>query len=278
MRKRLRRVERAAEASMIILTLMFAFPLYVAVSSAFKTEHQLDASPLGLPSPIQFGNFSDAWRTASIGPAFLSTAIITVASVFGLVLFGSLAGYVIARRNQHLSTVAYYGFLIGLILPPLLALIPLYNLMQRSHLIGTYWSLILIYIGGQMPLTVFLFAGFIRSLSPVYEEAALVDGASRWTIYFRIVFPLIRPIAGTVMILNAAFIWNDFLNPLLYLAGSNKQTLAVSIYTFVGTYTQQWNLIFAGSVLAALPMVGIFLVLQRSFLKSFAGVLAGAHN
>jgi raffinose/stachyose/melibiose transport system permease protein len=150
--------------------------------------------------------------------------------------------------------------------------------MRTSHLIGTYWSLILIYIGGQMPLTVFLFAGFIRSLSPVYEEAALVDGAPRWMIYWRIVFPLMRPVVGTVMILNAAFIWNDFLNPLLYLAGSNKQTLAVSVYTFVGTYTQQWNLIFAGAVLAALPMIGIFLVLQRSFLKSFAGVLAGAHN
>jgi raffinose/stachyose/melibiose transport system permease protein len=276
MKKRYGRAAAAWEAVMILATLIYAFPLYTAVSSAFKSERQLDKSPLGLPSPIHFDTFSQAWRSADIGQAFLSTAIITVASVLGLVLFGSLAGYVIARRQQRMSTVAYYGFLVGLLLPPLLTLIPLYNMIRDAGLLGTYWSLIFVYIGGQMPFTVFLFAGFIRSLSPVYEEAAMVDGAPPWRIYTRIVFPLIRPIVGTVMILNSAFIWNDFLNPLLYLTGSGKQTLAISIYSFVGIYTQQWNLIFAGAVLAALPMIGIFLLLQRSFLKSFAGVLTGS--
>jgi raffinose/stachyose/melibiose transport system permease protein len=205
----------------------------------------------------------------------LSTAIITVASVFGLVLFGSLAAYTIARRKERLSTVAYYGFLTGLLLPAQLALIPLYNLMHQAGLLGTYWSLIIVYIGGQMPFTIFLFAGFIRSLPRVYEEAAMVDGAGTVTIFLRIVIPLIGPILGTVMILNAVFIWSDFLTPLLYLTGSNKQTLAVSIYTFVGQYVQQWNLIFAGVVIASLPMVGLFLILQRSFIRSFAGVLQG---
>jgi len=275
MRQRYGRKAAAFEVMMIVIVLVFAFPLYTAIVSSFKTEHQLYASPLGLPSPIHLSNFSQAWNAADIGQAFLNTAIITVTSVFGLVLFGSLAGYVIARRQQRLGTFAYYGFLVGLLLPPLLALIPLYDMIRSAGLIGTYWSLIFIYIGGQMPFTVFLFAGFMRSLSPVYEEAAMVDGAPTWRIYTSVVFPLIRPIVGTVMILNSAFIWNDFLNPLLYLTGSGKETLAVSIYSFVGIYTQQWNLIFAGAVLAALPMVGLFFVLQRSFLKSFGGVLAG---
>jgi raffinose/stachyose/melibiose transport system permease protein len=210
-----------------------------------------------------------------MGQAFLSTTIITVASVFGLVVLGSLAAYVIARRTQRLSTIVYYFFLVGLLLPPLLTLIPLYTMIRDAGLLGTYWSLIIVYIGGQMPFTIFLFAGFMRSLSPVYEEAAMVDGASSWNIYLRIVLPLIRPIVGTVIILNAVFIWNDFLNPLLYLAGSGKQTLAVSIYSFVGVYSTQWSLIFAGVVMAALPMVGVFLLLQKSFLRSFGAVLKG---
>jgi raffinose/stachyose/melibiose transport system permease protein len=263
------------EAFMIVVTLIFAFPMYIVVSSAFKSEHELNLSPLGLPNVLDIDNFAKAWDEAQMGSALLSTAIITVASVFGLVLFGSLAAYTIARRKERLSTVAYYGFLTGLLLPAQLALIPLYNLMHQAGLLGTYWSLIIVYIGGQMPFTIFLFAGFIRSLPRVYEEAAMVDGAGTVTIFLRIVIPLIGPILGTVMILNAVFIWSDFLTPLLYLTGSNKQTLAVSIYTFVGQYVQQWNLIFAGVVIASLPMVGLFLILQRSFIRSFAGVLQG---
>jgi raffinose/stachyose/melibiose transport system permease protein len=274
-RRRYGRRTAAFEGLMIVITLVFAFPLYIAVSSAFKTERQVYASPLGLPSPVQFGNFKEAWTGADIGQAFLSTTIITVASVFGLVVFGSLAAYVIARRAQRMSTIAYYGFLAGLLLPPLLTMIPLYDMIRDAGLLGTYWSLVIVYIGGQMPFTIFLFAGFMRGLPPVYEEAAMVDGASTWRIYLQIVLPLIRPIVGTVIILNGVFIWNDFLNPLLYLAGSGKQTLAVSIYSFVGVYSTQWNLIFAGVVMSALPMVGVFCLLQRSFLKSFAGVLKG---
>ena len=275
MKRRYTRKTAIFEVVMIATTLFLAFPLYIAVSSAFKTEQQVYASPLGLPSPVKFGNFREAWNGADMGQAFLSTTIITVISVLGLVVFGSLAGYVIARRRQRLSTIAYYGFLVGLLLPPLLTLIPLYTMIRDAGLLGTYWSLIIVYIGGQMPFTIFLFAGFMRSLPPVYEEAAMVDGASTWNIYVRIVLPLIRPIVGTVIILNAVFIWNDFLNPLLYLAGSGKQTLAVSIYSFVGVYSTQWSLIFAGVVMAALPMIGVFFLLQRSFLRSFGAVLKG---
>lgn len=263
------------EMFMILTTLFLAFPLYIAVSSAFKTEEQVYASPLGLPVPVHFGNFREAWVGANMGQAFLSTTIITVGSVFGLVAFGSLAAYVIARRTERWSTVAYYGFLVGLLLPPLLTMIPLYAMIRDAGLLGTYWSLIIVYIGGQMPFTIFLFAGFMRTLPIMYEEAAMVDGASTWSIYTKIVLPLIKPIVGTVIILNSVFIWNDFLNPLLYLAGSGKQTLAVSIYSFVGVYSTQWALIFAGVVMAALPMIGVFFLLQRSFLRSFEAVLKG---
>jgi raffinose/stachyose/melibiose transport system permease protein len=156
-----------------------------------------------------------------------------------------------------------------------LTLIPLYVLLHDMHLLGTYWSMIVVYVGGQLPFTIFLFAGFMRSLPRDYEEAALVDGAGTMRVIFSIVLPLIRPIVGTVVCLDSVYIWNDFLVPLLYLSGSPHQTLAVSIYEFTGQYFEEWNLIFAGVVIAAVPMVAVFVLLQKSFLKSFAGVLKG---
>jgi raffinose/stachyose/melibiose transport system permease protein len=135
--------------------------------------------------------------------------------------------------------------------------------------------MIVVYVGGQLPFTIFLFAGFMRSLPRDYEEAALVDGAGTMRVIFSIVLPLIRPIVGTVVCLDSVYIWNDFLVPLLYLSGSPHQTLAVSIYEFTGQYFEEWNLIFAGVVIAAVPMVAVFVLLQKSFLKSFAGVLKG---
>ena len=261
------------EAVMICATLLFAFPLYVAIVGSLKSPHDVAASPLGLPLHPVFANFSQAWNEADMGAALLSTVIIAVLSVVGLVTFGSAAAYVLARRKQKLSTFAYYGFLIGILLPSQLVLIPLYVLLHSMHLLGTYWALILVYIGGQMPFTIFLFAGFIRSLPRMYEEAAFVDGAGLIRVLFSIVLPLIRPVVGTVVVLDSVFIWNDFLTPLLYLSGSHEQTLAVSVYQFTGQYFEQWNLIFAGVVIAAMPMVGVFFMFQRSFLKSFRGII-----
>lgn len=275
MKKRYTRATAVGEVLMICATLVFAFPLYVAIVGSLKSQTAIASSPLSLPLAPRFSNFSTAWTSADLGAAFLSTVIITVLSVFGLVALGSTAAYVIARRQQRLSTFAYYGFLIGLLLPVQLALIPLYSLLHSTHLLGTYWSMVIVYIGGQMPFTIFLFAGFIRALPRAYEEAATVDGAGTLRIMVSIVLPMIRPIIGTVMILDGVFIWNDFLTPLLYLSGSNKETLAVAIYNFTGQYVQQWNLIFAGVVISALPMIGLFLILQRSFLKSFATLLKG---
>ena len=275
MRTRYTRRTGALESLMICAALLFVVPLYLAIVGSLKSPHDIAASPLGLPFHPDFANFADAWNEADMGAALLSTVIITVLSCCGLVVFGSLAAYVIARRNQRMSTIAYYGFLVGIVLPPQLTLIPLYVLLHDMHLLGTYWSMIIVYIGGQLPFTIFLFAGFMRSLPRDYEEAAVVDGASTMRVIFSVVLPLIRPVVGTVVCLDAVYIWNDFLVPLLYLSGSPHETLAVSIYEFTGQYFEEWNLIFAGVVIAAVPMIAVFVLLQKSFVKSFAGVLKG---
>jgi len=169
----------------------------------------------------------------------------------------------------------YVLFLLGIILPFQLGMIPLFRFVDDLGLLGSYQGMIVFYTGIQLPFTVFLYTGFIRALPSDYANAALIDGAGHLQAFTKVVFPLLRPITGTVVILNAVFIWNDFLTPLLYLGGSSKETVPVRVFAFVGQYVSDNGLVFAGLVLAALPIIVIFLLLQRYVIKGFAGGLKG---
>jgi raffinose/stachyose/melibiose transport system permease protein len=169
----------------------------------------------------------------------------------------------------------YIIFLLGIILPFQLALVPLYRMVKDAGLLGTYSSMVVFYTGLQAPFTIFLYTGFLRALPREYGEAALVDGATHWQSFRRVTFPLLRPITGTVIILNAVFIWNDFLTPLIYLGGSPNETIPVVVYQFVGQYVSNWGYIFAAVVLATLPMLLLFLLLQRFVIKGFSTGLKG---
>jgi raffinose/stachyose/melibiose transport system permease protein len=165
--------------------------------------------------------------------------------------------------------------MLGLLLPFQLALLPLYQLIRDLRLLGTLWSLVLFYSGLQVPFATFLYMGFLRVIPREYEEAALIDGAGLLSVFWRVVFPLLRPVTGTVVILNAIFIWNDFLTPFLYLSGSDQQTIPVAVFGFIGQYVSQWNLVFAGLVIAMLPILAIYFFMQRHIIKGFAGGLKG---
>jgi raffinose/stachyose/melibiose transport system permease protein len=165
--------------------------------------------------------------------------------------------------------------MLGLLLPFQLALLPLYTTMRDLHLIGSLWGLVVFYSGLQMPFSVFLYTAFLRVMPRDYEEAAVLDGCNPFQAFWRIVFPLLRPVTGTVLILNAIFIWNDFLTPLLYLSGSNHQTIPVAIYTFVGQYTSNWQLVFAGLVMGIAPILLVYFGMQRHIIRGFSGGLKG---
>jgi raffinose/stachyose/melibiose transport system permease protein len=156
-----------------------------------------------------------------------------------------------------------------------LALVPLYRMVKDAGLLGTYTSMVVFYTGLQAPFMIFLYTGFLRALPREYGEAALVDGATHWQSFRRVTFPLLRPITGTVIILNAVFIWNDFLTPLIYLGGSPNETIPVVVYQFVGQYVSNWGYIFAAVVLATLPMLLLFLLLQRFVINGFSKGLKG---
>lgn len=264
-----------AEVAMIAAAVVFLFPVYALVTLSLKDSRQIANSPLSLPSPPTLSNYSSAWTRAALGPSLMNSTIITAGSVVALILLGSFAAYFLARTRARLGYGLYILFLLGIVLPFQLGMIPLYRMVTDLGLIGTHAGMILFYTGIQLPFTVFLYTGFIRALPPDYASAAQIDGASHLQAFTHVVFPLLRPITGTVLILNAVMIWNDFFTPLLYLGGSGYETVPVSIFAFVGQYVSDYGLVFAGLVIGALPIVLLFLVLQRYVIKGFSSGLKG---
>jgi raffinose/stachyose/melibiose transport system permease protein len=265
----------ALELLMIAIAVAFLFPVYALVTLSLKNPQQIAASPLSPPTSPTFSNFGDAWERASFGSALVNSTVITAVSVVILIAVGSFAAYFIARCQTRLGYGMYVLFLLGIVLPFQLGMIPLFTLVDDAGLLGTYQGMVIFYTGIQLPFTIFLYTGFIRALPSDYADAALIDGAGHLRAFTQVVFPLLRPITGTVLILNAVFIWNDFFTPLLYLGGSEKETIPVRIFSFVGQYVSEYGLVFAGLVLAALPILAIFLVLQKYVIKGFSSGLKG---
>jgi raffinose/stachyose/melibiose transport system permease protein len=265
----------ALELGMIFVALLFLFPVYVLVTLSFKSSPEISGGGLGLPSALETSNYSQAWSVAHLGAALVNSTIITALGLVALVAVGSTASYYLARKQSRMSYGLYILFLLGIILPFQLALVPLYRMVKDAGLLGSYTSMVIFYTGLQTPFTIFLYTGFLRALPREYGEAALVDGATHWQSFRRVTFPLLRPITGTVIILNAVFIWNDFLTPLIYLGGSPNETIPVVVYQFVGQYVSNWGYIFAAVVLATLPMLLLFLLLQRFVIKGFTSGLKG---
>jgi raffinose/stachyose/melibiose transport system permease protein len=262
------------ELLLILVAVIFCLPFYLLIAVAFQSTAETYKTPFNFPIPPHFGNFSQAWNTggqAGLGHALVTSLIITIAAVAALIALGSLCAYTLARRTSRMSSALYLIFVIGIILPPQLALIPLYVEMHHLGLVGNETGIIILYIGLLMPLVVFLYTGFIRALPLDYEEAARVDGAGIVRTYVRVVFPLLKPVTGTVAVLAGIIIWNEFFITLIFLSGSKYETLPVALYSFVGEYATRWNLIFAGVIITIAPIVAFYLFAQRQLIRGFSG-------
>ena len=176
-----------------------------------------------------------------------------------------------AHGIERMSTALYFLFVLAIILPFQLGLVPTYAVMRDFGLVGSYLGIILLYTGIWMPFSVFLYTGFVLALPKEYEEASRVDGASALRTFRRVVFPLLRPVTGTVAIFTGLIIWNDFFLSLIYLNGTDKTPLPVAVYSFVGAFASRWNLIFAAVIVSLLPIMIFFLVAQRHLIRGFTG-------
>jgi raffinose/stachyose/melibiose transport system permease protein len=266
------------EAALALVAAIYSVPFYVLIAIALETTAHALKTPLSFPWPPHWGSFSEAWSTggqARLPGALESSLIITISSVAGLIVVGSLCAYTIARRVGRLSNAVYVLFVLGIILPFQLAVIPVYVAMRHLGLVGNYAGMIVLNIGLLTPLTVFLYTGFIRALPRDYEEAARVDGAGLLRTYARVVFPLLRPVTGTVAVVIGITVWNEFFTALIFLAGTRYQTLPVALYSFAGGYVARWNLIMAGVAIAIAPVLAFYLFAQRQLIRGFSAGLKG---
>lgn len=260
----------SALAILGIWTLIALVPLLILIGVALRSRLDLLRSPLALPTDPLWSNFQQAWDNAHLGEAFINSGIVTGCSLVGLVVFGSLAAYPLARRTARWANVTFYYFVAGIIVPFQLIVIPLYREIKSLGLLNTFTGVILVSIAGSLPVVIFLFTGFIRAIPRELEEAAVIDGAGQWRVFWQVIFPLMRPITSTVIITSMLTVWNDFFVPLLFLQSADKQTLPLAIYSFVGQFNNQWPLIFASVIMASLPLILIFLFLQRYFIRGLA--------
>jgi raffinose/stachyose/melibiose transport system permease protein len=257
------------------VTLLFLIPVYLLINLALRPEGDLTPAIIPSSSPT-LDNFKTAWTTSALPGSIITSLVVTAVSCVLVLAFATMAAYPLARSTARLSNLTFYAFLVGLLLPFQLALLPLYFRMRDIGLLGSIWSLVIVYIGVQMPFSVFLITAFVRTSVPVeYEEAARIDGCSNAKVFFYIVVPLLRPVLGTCLILNAVGIWNDFFTPLIYLAGSNNLTIPMAIYQFVGQYVSNWPVIFASLIISMIPVLALYLLFQRYVIQGFAGGLKG---
>ncbi|RAS73143.1 carbohydrate ABC transporter permease [Priestia endophytica] len=253
-----------------VITLFHAIPFYILITTALKERGDY-SSKWVFPTEWDLGNFADAWNEANMSNALINSVVITFFSAVLLIVFGSMAAYPLARRKTKLNKYVYFLFIAIMIIPPLTALVPLYQLVVNIGLMNTRTVVVLNNVASFMPLTIFLYAGFIRSTIPKeLEEAARIDGASTIGIFFKIIFPLLKPITATVLIICSVYIWNDYQFAIFFLQSEEVKTLTVTISSFFGENANNLNIVASAAIIAMLPMVILFLFLQRFFIKGLA--------
>ncbi|MFC0523623.1 carbohydrate ABC transporter permease [Pontibacillus salicampi] len=254
----------------ISVALLHIIPFYILLTTSFKKESD-SSSKWTFPDYVDFSNFSDAWVQANMGTAIFNNVVITVISISLLIVLGSLAAYPLARVASKLNRFMYIAFVAIMIVPPLTILVPLYKFIVDIGGMNTIWAVVLVHISFWMPLTIFLYTGFIRSTIPKeLDESAMIDGANRFQIFFRIIFPLLKPVTASVIIITGMFVWNDYQFSVFFLQETEAQTITVALSKFFSQYSNDVGLVAAGSLIGMLPMVVLFLFLQKYFIQGLA--------
>ena len=260
----------------LVATLLFVLPVYIALTSAFKSQAQILSSPLGLPAPPTLDNLTTALGRGDhlVTAGVANSLVITVLSVGILIPLSSALAFWLSQQRPRIKSPLLIVLALGLMVPPQTVLLPIVQLLRAVGLNNSYPGLILSNVGGgYLSFAVFVYVGFLRTVPRDLIEAARIDGASDARVWWQIVMPLVRPATATVGIFLALWVWNDFLNPLFILGPRQGQTITTGIYVSLGTYSTDYGQLFGIMFLAAcIPVVG-YLLTQREFIR---GLMAGA--
>lgn len=273
MKKRKRRYWIGDAAGLLIAAIVFIIPFAFMLVNALKERREANLLNISLPDVLHWENFLQVFEANNyqIITAFKNSGLLVLGSVLVLIIVGSMGGYVLQRRKDRTMKVCNALIMTGLMVPA--AILPTIWVLQRIHLYKTLTGMIFIEVALHIPFTVMLYRGFMSSIPVELEEAGYIDGCSRWKIFTRIIFPLLKPVTSTVIILNAVTIFNDFTNPLYFLPGAENATVQLTLYNFMGQYASSYNLLFADVILITIPMLILFIFFNKRIVD---GMVAGA--
>ena len=272
MKEASRIARKAIFISGLVLAFAYVTPFLLVFINTFKPKYDILANPLAWPKTFTLDNFQQALHKMEFFRSLTNSIIITVASVSGLIILSSMLAFYLARTRTKFSKSIFLILVASMIVPFQALMIPFMSIFAKFVSLNNRASLIFFYFGFGIALSTFLYHGFISKIPMDLDEAAAMDGASDMTIFWKIMFPMLRPVTATVAIVNALWIWNDFLLPRLVLT-RQSQTLPLSTYLFYGQYSTEYGQAMAGLLLAVLPIILFYLILQKQFIS---GISQGA--
>lgn len=258
-----------------VIAVYTLFPIYFLFVNSFKSQKEIVASPMSLPQIWDMSYLKNAAEQIHLLESVGNTLFITVVAVSLIVLTSSLTAWMMVRNKTKASNALFLVFTAAMLIPFQSVMYPLVSLMEQLGLKNTF-GLILMYGGFGLSMTVFMYHGFFKSVPLSLEEAAVIDGANIFQLFFHIVLPLVKPITATVVITNAMWIWNDYLLPFLIIGNNKSKTLTLSLYyakSLSGQYGNPWELIFPAVLICVIPILIMFIILQRNIIE---GIAAGA--
>ena len=258
---------------MALLALATIYPLLFTANVAMKTRRDYILDRFSITDALRWDNLATAWTSVGMGRYFVNSLLVVTCAVVILLLLGSMAGFALSRLRFRGSSVLYLACLAGLFIPFQVIMVPLARIMADTALIDTYPGLILVYVAQFLPFTVFLMTSYYRTIPPEIVDAARIDGSSVYGVYRRIMLPLGTPALLSVGILNALFCWNDVLMALVMMPSAEHRTLMIGVTSLRGQYSSDVPTFASGVLIAALPVLVVYLLLQRQIA---AGVAAGA--
>jgi len=249
------------------------YPILLMILSSFKKSVDIYKDPLGFPTSFSLDTYRTLLSKIPFTTYFMNSIFVSIVSVVLIVVVCSLASFYIARFKFSWNHALFFIFLLGMMIPIKLGIVPLFILMRDLGLVNSLWALILMNTATGIPLSMLILTGFFKTMPYELEEAARIDGAGNLRVLWHVVLPLMRPALGTVVIINFIAAWNDFFFPLIFITEKMKRTIPVGMMSLFGEHSADWGSLFAGLTLASLPMILLFFIASKQFME---GLTAGA--
>jgi raffinose/stachyose/melibiose transport system permease protein len=265
----------ASHAILLTYTIIALFPVFVILINSFKTRRAIFGDPLGLPNADNFSmiGYQTVMKQGDFFLYFQNSMIVTVVSLFLVLLFGAMAAFALAEYRFKGNTLLGLYLALGIMIPIRIGTVAILELMVQTGLVNTLLALILVYTAQGLPLAVFILSEFMRQVSDDLKNAGRIDGLSEYTIFFRLVLPLVRPAMATVAVFNMIPIWNDLWFPLILAPAEEVKTLTLGSQVFIGQFVTDWNAVLSALSMAILPVGILYIIFSRQLIR---GITSGA--